>query len=243
MVHALSAVDLDVTEREFLTILGPSGCGKSTLLHIIGGFEAATDGLVEVRGRPISKPGRDRGMVFQQAPLFPWRTVVRNVAWPMEIAGRSRQTALARSRDLLAMVGLHGFDNSYPAELSGGMRQRACIARTLAHEPEVLLMDEPFGALDALTREVMQEELNRIWQGAGITVIFVTHDINEAVFLGDRTAVMSARPGRILDVIDIDLPRPRSIEVKKSHELLAYHNQLWDRLRDEVRGSGQETHP
>lgn len=231
MVHALSGVDLDVAEREFLTILGPSGCGKSTLLHIIGGFEAATDGLVEVRGRPISKPGRDRGMVFQQAPLFPWRTVIRNVAWPMEIAGRSRQAALARSRELLAMVGLHGFDNFYPAELSGGMRQRACIARTLAHEPEVLLMDEPFAALDAQTRDQMHGELQDLWHATGTTVLFITHNVREAVLLGDRVAVMSAHPGRIRRVVDVHLPRPRHME---DPGLIDIARDLLADLRDEV---------
>jgi len=241
--HALSAVELEVSEGEFLTILGPSGCGKSTLLHIIGGFETATSGTVEVRGRPISKPGRDRGMVFQQPTLFPWRTIVGNIAWPLEVVGVPRRAARARARELLELVNLSGFDDSYPAELSGGMRQRACIARTLAHEPAVLLMDEPFGALDAQTREVMQEELNRIWQDAGITVIFVTHDIHEAVFLGDRIAVMSARPGRIVDIVDIDLTRPRAIEVKKSPELLAYHNRFWDLLRDQVHGSDTGSRP
>lgn len=242
-VHALAGVDLEVAEGEFLTILGPSGCGKSTLLQIIGGFEQASGGDILLRGRPVSKPGPDRGMVFQHATLFPWRTVVRNVAWPVEVAGSSRRAATARARDLLGLVGLAGFADAYPSELSGGMRQRACIARTLALEPEVLLMDEPFGSLDAQTREVMQEELNRIWQDAVITVIFVTHDIHEAVFLGDRTAVMSARPGRILEVVDIDLPRPRAIEVKKSAALLTYHNRFWDCLRDEAARSEQEPPP
>lgn len=239
VVQALRDVSLTVSDGEFLTVLGPSGCGKSTLLHIVGGFEAATSGEVRVHGRPVTKPGRDRGMVFQQATLFPWKTALGNVAWSYQVAKVPRREAFERSRDLLRLVGLDAFADAYPGELSGGMRQRAALARTLALEPEVLLMDEPFGALDAQTREVMQEELNRIWQDAGITVVFITHDIYEAIFLGDRVAVMSARPGRIVECVDIDLERPRSSEVKKSEELLEYHNQFWDLLRhDELESLG-----
>jgi NitT/TauT family transport system ATP-binding protein len=231
VVDALEDVSLTVEDGEFLTVLGPSGCGKSTLLHIIGGFESATAGEVRVHGRRVAKPGRDRGMVFQQATLFPWKSVIDNVAWSYQVAKIAKREARERSRDLVRLVGLETFADAYPGELSGGMRQRAALARTLALEPEVLLMDEPFGALDAQTREVMQEELNRIWQAAGITVVFITHDIYEAIFLGDRVAVMSARPGHITECIDIELERPRSGEVKKSKELLEYHNLFWDLLR------------
>lgn len=234
-VQALEDVSLTVEDGDFLTILGPSGCGKSTLLHIIGGFEPATSGDVLVHGRPVVKPGRDRGMVFQQATLFPWKTVLGNVVWSYQVARVAKAEAQEKSRDLLRLVGLEAFADSYPGELSGGMRQRAALARTLALEPEVLLMDEPFGALDAQTREVMQEELNRIWQTAGITVVFITHDIYEAIFLGDRVAVMSARPGRIAECIDIDLERPRTGEIKKSTEVLDYHNRFWDLLRHDER--------
>lgn len=231
VVNALEDVSLIVHDGEFLTVLGPSGCGKSTLLHIIGGFENATSGVVMVHGRRVTKPGRDRGMVFQQATLFPWKSVLDNVAWSYQVARTSKRVARERSRELIHLVGLDAFAGAYPGELSGGMRQRAALARTLALEPEVLLMDEPFGALDAQTREVMQEELNRIWHEAGITVVFITHDIYEAIFLGDRVAVMSSRPGRIACCVDIELERPRSGEVKKSKELLEYHNMFWDLLR------------
>ncbi len=232
-VEALRDVSLTVEAGEFVTILGPSGCGKSTLLHIIGGFEPPTRGEVRVGGVPVRKPGRDRGMVFQQATLFPWKNALQNVAWSYEVDGVPKREARAKASDLLDMVGLSGFADAYPGELSGGMRQRAALARTLALEPQVLLMDEPFGALDAQTREVMQEELNRIWHEAGLTVVFITHDIYEATFLGDRVLVMSPRPGRIIEDIPIDLPRPRGPETKKSAKMLEYHNRFWDLLRSE----------
>ena len=239
-VEAVRELNLTVSEGEFLTVLGPSGCGKSTLLHLIGGFEAPTAGDVLVDGTPVAGPGRDRGMVFQDSTLFPWWTVARNVGWPVEVSGASRRQAHQRARELLELVGIAGFADAYPNELSGGMRQRAAIARTLALEPQVLLMDEPFGSLDAQTRELMQDELNRIWQRAGTTVVFVTHDIHEAVFLGDRAAVMSARPGRVVETLDIQLERPRRSEVRKSAELLDYHNRLWDLLRAEAESQGPE---
>jgi NitT/TauT family transport system ATP-binding protein len=233
-VTALDGVDLEAREGEFVVVIGPSGCGKSTLLHVLGGFETATAGDVVVGGRAVREPGRDRGMVFQKATLFPWWTIERNVAWPLEVAGVGRKQCKERSAELLDLVGLTGFADAYPGELSGGMQQRAGIARTLALEPNVLLMDEPFGALDAQTRELMQEELNRIWQQAGITVVFITHDINEAVFLGDRVVVMSGRPGRIIADVPIDLPRPRDNDLKGSQEFAAYHARLWSLLRDEA---------
>ena len=231
---ALDGISLRAGEGEFITVVGPSGCGKSTLLHIIGGFETPSSGSVTVAGTPVTRPGRDRGMVFQQATLFPWWTIERNVAWPVKLEGADSRTALARARELLQLVGLEGFGDAYPAELSGGMQQRAALARTLALEPQLLLMDEPFGALDAQTRELMQEELNRIWQAAGITVVFITHDIYEAVFLGDRVLVMSGRPGTVIEDLPITLERPRHPDVKHTQEFADYHHRLWTLLRDEA---------
>ena len=233
-VHALSGVSFRVDEGEFVTVVGPSGCGKSTLLHILGGFDAPTSGVARLRGHAVEGPDRDRGVVFQQPLLYDWWTVARNVAWPVELGGADRATARRRAGELLSLVGLDGFEGAYPSELSGGMQQRAAIARTLALDPDILLMDEPFGALDAQTRELMQEELNRIVRSAGRTVLFITHDIFEAVFLGDRVLVMGAHPGRIVESIDVDLPRPRSPESKRSEAFLAYHNRIWDHLHDEA---------
>lgn len=232
-VQALGTVDLAIDDGEFVTILGPSGCGKSTLLHIIGGFESPSEGRVLLDGTPVTSPNRRLGMVFQQATLFPWKTIAANIAWPLRTNGVSKRDAAAQAQELIELVGLHGFENAYPNELSGGMRQRAALARTLIMQPRVLLMDEPFGALDAQTREVMQEELNRVWSQRRLTVVFVTHDINEAVFLGDRVVVMGARPGRIVHTRRIELERPRGTETKKDPRLVEYHNELWDVLREQ----------
>ena len=233
-VHALADVDLRVADGEFLTVLGPSGCGKSTLLHIIGGFESATSGEVLLNGDPVTRPSRSLGMMFQHGALFPWRNVLDNVAWPLVAAKVGKRRARQAALEYVNLVGLSGFQDAYPGELSGGMRQRVALARTLALEPRVLLMDEPFGALDAQTRELMQEELNRVWSATGITVVFITHDINEAVFLGDRVVVMGARPGRIIHSEEVELPRPRTAEAKKDRLLLDQHNRLWDVLREEI---------
>lgn len=233
-VVALESLSMQADEGQFLTVLGPSGCGKSTLLHILGGFERPTAGSIRLGGQVLKGPARDRGMVFQQATLFPWWTIEHNVAWAIRTGGAGKRQATERARELLELVGLRGFGDAYPSELSGGMQQRAALARTLSLEPKLLLMDEPFGALDAQTRELMQEELNRIWQEAGVTVVFITHDIYEAVFLGDRVLVMSGRPGRIIEDVTIDLPRPRDGEVKGSPEFSRYHNQLWELLRDDA---------
>jgi NitT/TauT family transport system ATP-binding protein len=229
--HALGPIDLQIAEGEFLTVLGPSGCGKTTLLHVLGGFEAPSTGSVEVAGARVTGPGRDRGMVFQEATLLPWKTAMANVAWPLEVAGVSRSASLDRARELLQRVGLSGFEEAYPAELSGGMRQRAALARTLALEPKVLLMDEPFGALDAQTRELMQEELTRLWQSSGLTVVFVTHDIHEAIFLGDRVIVLGKAPGSVIEDCRIELPRPRSAETKSDPKVLSYRAHLWQLIR------------
>lgn len=234
VVQALSNTAFEIPEGQFLTVVGPSGCGKSTMLNLIGGFDTPTSGSVLLDGDSVNGPGRDRGMVFQTATLFPWKTVEANVAWPMLVGGTPKKAALERSRELLALVGLSGFATSYPGELSGGMRQRAAIARTLGLEPKMLLMDEPFGALDAQTRELMQEELSRIWQASGITVVFITHDINEAIFLGDRCLVMSARPGRVIADIEIELDRPRGEATKRDPRMADYHAELWHLLRSEV---------
>ncbi len=239
-VAAIHDLSLRVADGEFLTIVGPSGCGKSTFLHILGGFVPGDGGTMRVDGRPVHGPGPDRGMMFQDLALFPWRTVAGNVGWALEVQGRPRAEREAAVEKLLALVGLLPFKQLYPNELSGGMRQRVALARLLSFEPGVLLMDEPFGALDAQTRELMQEELQSIWQQARKTVLFVTHDIDEAVYLGDRVVVFTARPGEIKAEIPIALPRPRDIEVKKSAEFLAYRNTLWDLLREEVLKAREE---
>ncbi|UUZ60287.1 ABC transporter ATP-binding protein [Nocardioides sp. B-3] len=239
-VEALTEVDLQVADGEFLTIPGPSGCGKSTLLHIIGGFESATVGSVLLSGEPVTKPSRAPGMMFQHGALFPWKSVLDNVARPLVAAKEGRRESRQAAMEYVELVGLNGFQDSYPGELSGGMRQRVALARTLAMKPRVLLMDEPFGALDAQTRELMQEELNRIWSATGTTVVFITHDINEAIFLGDRVVVMGARPGRIVHEEPVDLPRPRTAEAKKDLRMLEQHNRLWDVLRQEMLPRGDE---
>src|SRR5882724_8622885 len=201
-VLALDNVSIEVREHEFLALLGPSGCGKSTLLYLIGGFLPVEGGRILVDGNPVKNPGPDRGIVFQHFALFPWKTVRANVLYGLERQGLPREEREARAQRFIDMVGLTGFEDSYPSQLSGGMKQRAAIARTLAIDPDVLLMDEPFGALDAQTRHLMQTELLAIWQRSPKTVIFVTHDVQEAVYLAERVAVMSARPGKIKAIVD-----------------------------------------
>ena len=218
-------------EGEFITIIGPSGCGKSTFLHIMGGFIGADAGAIRVYGNEVTRPGPDRGMMFQEFALFPWKTVAGNVAWGLEAHGAPKAEIEATVRKYLDMTGLADFRNHYPAELSGGMKQRVALARVLAFDPKVLLMDEPFGALDAQTRETMQEEVTRLWERTKKTIVFVTHDIEEAVYLGDRVIVLSARPGRIKEEVKIDLPRPRGLEVKKSMQCHEYRNHIWDLVR------------
>ena len=239
-VEAIAGFSLMVENGEFVSIVGPSGCGKSTFLHILGGFEPADSGTMLLNGVPIAGPGPDRGMLFQEFALFPWRSVMGNVGWALEVQGVPKAERLVRAGKFLELVGLSGFADAYPAELSGGMKQRVALARVLAFEPRILLMDEPFGALDAQTRELMQEELNGIWQQTRNTVLFVTHDIEEAIYLSDRVIVFTARPGRLKDEVRVDLPRPRSIDVKKSGEYLAYRNRVWDSLRSEVLKAREE---
>ena len=211
-VEALAGIDLEVADREFLAIVGPSGCGKSTLLKLVSGLRPASAGSITLHGRPVAGPRSDVGIVFQSPVLFPWRTVLDNVLLPADVLRLPREAYTARARKLLELVGLAGFEKMYPQELSGGMQQRAAIARALVHDAPLLLMDEPFGALDAMTRESMNLELQRIWAASRKTVVFITHSIAEAVFLADRIVVMSARPGRILEVIANPMPRLRSME-------------------------------
>jgi NitT/TauT family transport system ATP-binding protein len=206
---ALSDISLDVAQGEFVSVLGPSGCGKSTLLYIVGGFVLPSEGAVRVAGKAVAGPGPDRGPVFQEFALFPWKTVLGNVMYGLIEQGRRKQEAEKRARELIDLVHLTGYENFYPKELSGGMKQRVAIARTLAYGPSILLMDEPFGALDAHTRTGMQHELLEIWERDRKTVLFVTHSVEEAVFLSDRVVVLTRSPGRIKQVIDIALPRPR----------------------------------
>jgi len=232
----LEVLDVDrfaVREGEFITVIGPSGCGKSTFLHIVGGFIKAEGGSIRVYGEEVSGPGPDRGMMFQEFALFPWKTVAGNVAWGLEVQGVPQVEIEAVVQKYLEMMGLADFRNHYPAELSGGMKQRVALARVLAFDPKVLLMDEPFGALDAQTREVMQEEVTRLWDRTGKTIVFVTHDIEEAVYLGDRVVVLTARPARIREEVRIELPRPRDLTIKKSAQCHEYRNYIWDLIRSE----------
>ena len=244
--RALEILDIErfsVREGEFITVIGPSGCGKSTFLHIIGGFIKAEGGSIRVYGEEVSGPGPDRGMMFQEFALFPWRTVAGNVAWGLEAQSRPLAEVEGTVRKYLDMMGLADFAHHFPAELSGGMKQRVALARVLAFDPKVLLMDEPFGSLDAQTRETMQEELTRLWERTGKTIVFVTHDIDEAVYLADRVVVLTARPARIREEVKIDLPRPRAIEVKKSVRCLEYRNTIWDLIRAEAGSSGPPSSP
>jgi NitT/TauT family transport system ATP-binding protein len=221
-VRALDGISLTVDEGEFVALLGPSGCGKSTLLNLLAGFEKTTEGTLFFDGRTVTRPGPDRGVVFQEAALFPWLNVWQNVVFGPQVQGVARSDYESRARDLLKLVGLEAFADALPVQLSGGMRQRVGIARVLAMSPRALLMDEPFGALDAQTRLTMQQLLLDVWQSLGTTVLFVTHDIDEAILLSDRICVMSARPGRIMRTIPIALGRPRSIASLTSPEFVAY---------------------
>jgi len=221
-IAALRDIDFTVADGEFLSIVGPSGCGKSTLLKILAGLMPASDGEALLNGTPIEGPRRDIGMVFQSPVLFPWRTVLGNALLPVDVQGLGRARMIERAKALIALVGLSGFEQRYPWELSGGMQQRVALVRALIHDPALLLMDEPFGALDALTREAMNVELQRIWLERRKTVVFVTHSTSEAVFLADRVMVMTARPGRIGDMLKIDLPRPRTLDVMTTEAFGTY---------------------
>lgn len=225
-VRALQDVSLQVDEGEFVALLGPSGCGKSTLLNVLAGFEKISQGRLLFDGTSITRPGPDRGVVFQEAALFPWLTVWENVVFGPQVQGMSRAEYEGRARQLLDLVGLSSFADALPVQLSGGMRQRVGIARVLVMNPRALLMDEPFGALDAQTRLSMQQLLLDVWQKLNTTVLFVTHDIDEAILLSDRICVMSARPGRIIKTIPIELPRPRSIASLTSPQFVAYKAEI-----------------
>ena len=228
---AVSDVTMDVRQGDMVALVGPSGCGKTTVLKILAGLHAADEGEVRIGSSTAAfDPGRDIGMVFQQALLLKWRTILQNVLLPAEILGLPRKAAEARARELLAMVGLAGFEQKYPYELSGGMQQRAAIARALVHDPKLILMDEPFGALDALTRERMNLEMLRIWRESGKTILFVTHSIQEAVFLGGRCAVLTAGPARMADYFDIDLPADRGLEVKTTEAFGRYVKRIYGLL-------------
>ena len=233
---ALQGIDLDIARGEFISLIGPSGCGKSTLLRVIGDLVAPTRGEVIVNGKPAERARRDRdyGMVFQAPVLFEWRTVEDNVKLPLEILGRGAAERTSRAAEMLQLVELGDFAKHYPYQLSGGMQQRVAIARALSFEPAILLMDEPFGALDEMTRERMNSEVLRIWERTGTTIVFVTHSIPEAVFLSSRVVVMSARPGRITDVVTIDLPRPRNEETRESRRYF----ELVTAVREGLRAGG-----
>ena len=236
-LEVLHEVCASISEGEFVSLVGPSGCGKTTFLRIIAGLDKADGGEVMVDGRPISGPGRDRGFVFQSDSLLPWRTVLDNTIVGLELAGRLSPDEINRTRKLLDLVGLAGFENYFPRQLSGGMRQRVNLARALAIDPELLLMDEPFSALDAQTREIMQGELQRIWEEGRKTVLFVTHQIDEAVFLSDRVLVFARRPGRILEEVQIDLPRPRTMATKRDPKFVALVDHIWKLIEHDVRES------
>jgi NitT/TauT family transport system ATP-binding protein len=225
-VRALGEIDLNIRGGEFVSIVGPSGCGKSTLMMLVSGLLKASGGDIHVAGRRIDKPSSDIGVVFQRDVLLEWRTALENIMLQAEIRRLNLADAAKRARHLLEMVGLKGFEDSYPHELSGGMRQRVSICRALLHKPPLLAMDEPFGALDALTRDQLQLDLARIWQETGMTVVFITHSISEAVFLSDRVVVMSPRPGRIEHVMDIDLPRPRRLSIRDNVQFSAYSQEI-----------------
>jgi NitT/TauT family transport system ATP-binding protein len=236
-LQALAPTSLEIAPGEMIALLGPSGCGKTTLLRMIGGLLAPTEGEIAIAGRPLWRAGAreaaalaDLGIVFQDANLFPWLTIEGNVAMPLELRGTRRPAARAQGRALLATVGLAGFERRWPRELSGGMRQRAAIARALACDPAILLMDEPFGALDALTRDAMNLELQRLWLAMRKTIVIVTHSITEAVFLADRVVLLSPRPGRIASVTEVALPRPRALDVQASAEFQALATSLRHQL-------------
>ena len=231
---ALEPTDLVIGNNDFVTILGPSGCGKSTLLRIVAGLDRPTGGRVTLDGREVTGPGADRGMVFQSYTLFPWLTVRENIAFGLREKGMKLSQQREISERFIAQVGLRGFEDHYPKQLSGGMQQRTAIARALANDPKILLLDEPFGALDNQTRALMQELLLGIWERERKTVIFVTHDIEEAIFLGSRVVVMSARPGRIKTILPVDLPRPRHYTLKTSPEFSEMKRKLTEEIRVEA---------
>lgn len=238
IVTAIEGVTLDVAAGEFVTLVGPSGCGKSTILNIISGLMPATEGETVVDGNVLRSVTRDVGYVTQQPNLMPWRTLIDNVSFPLEIDGISKAERYRRARQLIELAGLEGFEGAYPDELSGGMRQRANIVRTMIYEPKVILMDEPFGPLDAQTRVVLQDLLLNLWTRTGVTIVFITHDLHEAISLGDRVVLLSARPGRVARIEPVPLPRPRDVfKMHDSPEFRELYDKLWLELERQVKGS------
>ena len=236
-LETLRQINFDVAAGTFVSIVGPSGCGKTTFLRIVAGLERASAGNVLINERLVKEPGSDRGFVFQQDSLLPWRTVLANTMIGPELAGTKGKRERDRALELLKLVGLSGFENYFPRQLSGGMRQRVNLARALAIDPEILLMDEPFSALDAQSREIMQTELLRIWEQGRKTVLFVTHQIDEAVFLSDEVLVFARRPGRLQERVPIDLPRPRTLALKRTPEFVVYVDKIWKSIENDVRDS------
>ena len=236
-LEALRNIDVSVERGEFISIVGPSGCGKTTFLRLVAGLESATSGTVLIDDKPVHGPSGNRGFVFQNDSLLPWRTVLQNALIGPEVAGRVGEKERQRTLELLKLVGLAGFESYYPRQLSGGMRQRLNLARALAIDPDVLLMDEPFASLDAQTREIMQTELLRIWEKGRKTVLFVTHQIDEAVFLSDRVLVFARRPGRLQECVNIEIPRPRVLDVKRTSAFVDYLDHIWKLIEDDVRAS------
>ncbi|KIL40398.1 nitrate ABC transporter ATP-binding protein [Gordoniibacillus kamchatkensis] len=232
-VVALQNVNLSIEPNEFVCVVGPSGCGKSTLLNIIAGLEDATSGTVQVDGKDVTGPGKERGVVFQQYALFPWKTVIQNVEFGLKLKGMNKKERREKAEFYLELVGLKDFAHAYPKELSGGMRQRVAIARAYAVQPEVLLMDEPFGALDAQTRAQLQEELLATWQKEQKTCFFITHDVEEAVILAQKVIIMSARPGRVKEIVNVDIPYPRNQETKLLDRFSEIKNEIWAKVYKE----------
>ena len=236
-VTALENISFELEDKKFAVIVGPSGCGKSSLLYLIAGLNEPSSGICKIGDKTITGPGKDRGMVFQTYTLFPWLNVLKNVEFGLKLRGIASAERADIASKFISEVGLDGFENAYPKQLSGGMRQRVALARALANDPEVLLMDEPFGALDSQTRSIMQELLVKIWEHSNKTVLFVTHDIDEAIFLGDHVCVMSARPGRMIEEVDVTIERPRNIEVLTSDKFINLKRKVMKLLHGEVQKS------
>ncbi len=232
---ALDNIDLHVDDGEFVSIVGPSGCGKTTFINLCDGLLKPTAGKIDIDGKQVTGPGTDRGMVFQDSCLMPWRTVIKNVLFGLECQGLDNAEGQERARTFIKLVGLQGFEDHFPHELSGGMQQRCNLARALTVDPKILIMDEPFASLDAQTREIMQKELLRIWSEAKKTVLFITHQINEAIYLADRVIIFGARPGRVKQTLKIDLPRPRDLSLKRDPRFLELENRVWEQIEEEVK--------